>query len=781
MGMLRAELSLSSTPMFGRERELSTVCQLLVAGQHRLVTLTGAGGAGKSRLARAVTETLAATFGDAAFFVDLATVHDADLVPAAIAQVLGVQESGTRTLREILIDLLRERPSLVVLDNFEQLRDAALFVAELLIACPRLVLLVTTRETLNLRQEQVFEVEPLRLPDLSGPLDVATLEQIPSVALFVERARTRRASFELTAQNARAVGEVCVRLDGLPLAIELAAAQVAVFSPQAILTRLSSRAPLVISAPSDLPPRHQTLDATVAWSYDLLNEDERAVFRSCGVFVGGCTAEAVEAVLSGPNHRVSALETLAVLVGKSLIRLRLQPVDDESEEPRFGMLETLRDYANEQLAVRGELEEARRRHAGYYLELANAVQADLRGSGMAAALNHLSLEYANFREVFRWASEVGELTVGLRLAGALYRFWLARGHLTEARQWLEPALARGAGAAPEIRGVALNAAGVLAGMQHDHLRAVSFFEESIDVWGGLDDHAGLANAHLNLGLVAHNLGDLSRAEIQFRRAQDLYSDVGDNSGLGRAVGSLARLAREAGDLESAVELFERCLVLLRAVDDEWGVANALANLGQVMLAFGERARARDYFGQALDVRVRLGNVLGVAECLEGFAGAAVDDQPQRAVVLLGAAAELRERAGAPVPASEQVRYDQLRERARHQQTEESFAAAWAEGHGLTMQSAIELATRSEPSQLEQPAVGSRVEPEERNSQPLTRRERQVARLVALGRSNREVAEELVVGVRTVETHLEHIFRKLAVQTRTEVAVWAVQHGELRSR
>jgi non-specific serine/threonine protein kinase len=466
-------------------------------------------------------------------------------------------------------------------------------------------------------------------------------------------------------------------------------------------------------------------------------------------------------------------------VGKSLLRLQL--VDDESDEPRFGMLETLRGYASRQLAARGELPEARRRHAGYYLALAEDAQADLRGSGMAAALNRLSLDYVNFREVFRWASEVGDLTVGLRLAGSLYRFWLARGHLTEARQWLEPALARGASAAPEIRAVALNAAGVLAGMQHDHVRAVSFFEESLEVWSKLDNHAGLANAHLNLGLVAHNLGDLARAQIAFRRAQDLYSDVGDNSGMGRAVGSLARLAREAGDLASAVELFERCLVLLRAADDQWGVANALANLGQVMLAFGEPAAAREYFRQALDVRVRLGNVLGAAECLEGFAGAAVDDQPRRAVVLLGAAAELRERAGAPVPASEKVRYDQLLERARAQQSEESFAAAWAEGRSLTMEAAIELATQPEPLDVQQPTAVPHVAPDGRDAPPLTRRERQIARLVALGRSNREVAEELVVGVRTVETHLEHIFRKLSVQTRTEVGVWASQHGELMQR
>lgn len=776
IGITRPEFPQSSTPMFGRDRELSAACQLVLSGQHRLVTLTGAGGAGKSRLAGAATDALSAIFGESTFFVDLATVHDADLVPAAIAHVLGVQESGSTTVDEILVEVLGEHPSLVVLDNFEQVRSAALFVARLLAACPLLVLLVTSRETLNLRREQLFEVNPLPVPEMFGPPDGESLAQIPSVALFVERSRARQSNFQFTEQNARAVAELCIRLDGLPLAIEIAAAQVAVFSPQAILTRLSRRAPLVLRGPRDLPPRHQTLEAIVAWSYDLLDEVGRAVFRTCGVFAGGCTAEAVEAILCGGDSIASALETLALLVGKSLVRVR--PWEDGSDDPRFGMLETLRAYATEQLVARGELSEARTRHAGYYLRLAEDAQADLRGAGMAVALNRLSLEYANFREVFRWASEVGDLTVGLRLAGALYRFWLARGHLTEARRWLEPALARSASVASAVRAVALNAAGVLAGMQHDHMRANSYFEESLDVWSSLDNHAGLANAHLNLGLVAHNLGDLRRAEIQFRHAQDLYTDAGDRSGLGRAMGSLARLAREAGDLEHAVELFEGCLELLRSANDEWGVANALANLGHVMLALHEPTRAHEYFQQALDVRIRLGNVLGVAECLEGFAGAVVDDQPRRAVMLLGAAAELRERAGAPVPASEQGRYDQLQDQARHQQSEETFAAAWAEGRTLTVQAAIELASQPEPAPVKPPAAAPHVDLDDCSGHPLTRRERQIAQLVALGRSNREVAEELVVGVRTVETHLEHIFRKLEVQTRSQVAVWARQHGPL---
>jgi hypothetical protein len=309
----------------------------------------------------------------------------------------------------------------------------------------------------------------------------------------------------------RAVAEICARLDGLPLAIELAAAQASVFPPQVILDRLSSKTPFALSGPRDLPPRHQTLDAAISWSYDLLEPGERAVFRWCGVFAGGFNSEAVEAVRSGVEPNVDAVSTLAQLVAKSLVRL----VNQDAFPQRYALLETLRTFALDQLHDLGELGAAQRRHANYYVDLAESLQPRLRGEGMPAALEALAQDYANFRDVFRWSSETGDLSVGLRLAGALYRFWLVRGHLTEARQWLESALARESVVPPEVRAEALNAAGVLAGMQLDGQHAARLFEQSLELWAALSNKGRMAYAYLNLGLVAHNLGIFKAHRCRF--------------------------------------------------------------------------------------------------------------------------------------------------------------------------------------------------------------------------------------------------------------------------
>jgi predicted ATPase len=363
-----------------------------------------------------------------ASFVDLAPVRDAQLVPAAIAQALGVQESGTKAVPEILGELLRDGRSLLVLDNFEHVLNAAVFVANLLAGCPGLVVVVTSREALGVRQEQVFHVEPLAVPDMRAALDLPAAAQVPSVALFEDRARARRSDFRLTGDNLRQVAEICVRLDGVPLAIELAAAQTAVFPPQAILEQLKTSTPFVLSGPRDLPFRHQTLNSAISWSYDLLEAGERAVFRWCGVFAGGFTATAVQAVRSGIEPRVETYATLAQLVTKSLVRLS----DSAMDLPRYELLGTLRAFALEQLESAGELSEARRRHALYYVQLAEQIQPQLRGAGMTEALARLSREYANFREVFHWSSASGQLSLGLRLAGALYRVngWSRRWHVT---------------------------------------------------------------------------------------------------------------------------------------------------------------------------------------------------------------------------------------------------------------------------------------------------------------------------------------------------------------
>ncbi|HEX8969378.1 MAG TPA: tetratricopeptide repeat protein [Chloroflexota bacterium] len=754
------------TPLVGRQSELAEVCGLLAQRSTRLLTLTGPGGTGKSRLALAVAAELAESF-DQVCFVDLTTVRDAQQVPSALAQALHVNEGGTRPMLAVFRDVLAERACLVIFDNFEHVLGAASFVAELLGTCPTLVILVTSREALAVRSERVYGVEPLPVPDLDRLGDVASLRQIPSVMLFEERARARRAGFGLTEAAGRVVAEICVRLDGLPLAIELAAAQAAVLAPAAILQRLHLRAPSVSSSPRDLAARHQTLEATMGWSYNLLQPEEQAVFRACGVFIGGFTAEAAHHVHPSGGSSDDTLAILARLSGKSLIRVS----ENGAGLPRFRLLETIRAFALDQLSLHAELDEARSRHAAYYVELAERVQPRLRGSTLAAALAEVAEEYANMRAVFEWSAHSGDLATGLQLAGALYRFWIARGYLTEARGWLETVLPRATAVPPRIRAVALNAAGVLAGMQHDHERATAYFTASLDLWERVGDSTWRAPTYLNLGLVAWGSRHLEEANRFFERAQRLYLQAGDRDGQANTLGCWGLVAREQGDLDGARRLLGEALDLFRALGDDWGAANTLANLGQVKVACDDRAGATVAFQEALRIRRALGDVLHMAECFEGLAAVAADTQPRRAVRLLGAAEALRDRSGAPVAAVDEQRLARLVARLRGRLRHETFESAWRAGRGLSVEQMLEMALRDEMPHVEvvTPAGGSDIG-------RLSTREREVARLIGYGRTNREIAEVLVLSVKTVESHIKNIFQKLEVGARSEVAVWAARQG-----
>jgi non-specific serine/threonine protein kinase len=387
---------------------------------------------------------------------------------------------------------------------------------------------------------------------------------------------------------------------------------------------------------------------------------------------------------------------------------------------------------------------------------------------MAATLNELSQAYGNFRTVFQWASEVGNIAMGLRLAGALNRFWLARGPLTEARNWLSSALPRSAGIAPPIRAAALSTAGVLAGIQHDHVQAVIYFQESLSLWEMLGEVSRQASTHLNLGLVAYITGQVDEAERHFERGHDHYLAVGDRSGQARAFGHRARLAQEQHDLERAKRLLEESFELSQAADDDWGVAHSLANLGQLRLALDDRPGATAAFRQALEVWRKLGNFVDVAECFEGMAEAMIGGQPRRAANLLGAAEVLRERSGAPAAAVELRRYKELIARLHKQLREDTFATAWREGRGLTMAGAIDLAMRDD-AQREAHTDAAGV---------LSPREHEIAEMIARGQSNQGIADNLVVSVKTVESHVQHIFRKLRVRRRAEIAAWIVRQGML---
>jgi len=582
LDMCPHNLPVQPTPLIGREKEVALIQKLLDREEVRLLTLTGAGGTGKTRLGLQVAAELSDRFADGVFFVNLAPLSDPAMVVPIIAQALDLKETGEQPLLDLLKAYLRDKQLLLLLDNFEQVLDAGVQVADLLSTCSQLKVLVTSRETLHMQAEYEFGVPPLALPDLKHLPGLAELSQYEAVMLFLERSRAIKHDFVLTSTNARAIAEICIRLDGLPLAIELAAARIKLLPPQALLARLSSRLAVLTGARRDVPVRQQTLRNTIQWSYGLLNAAEQRLFRLFSVFVGGCQLSAVEAVCEAMGHEEGKeFEEIVSLIDKSL----LQQSEQEGEEPRLVMLETIREYGLEALAACGKLEATRHAHAAYYLSMAEAAEPELVGPQQVLWMERLEREYGNLGAALQWAleQEYDSQEVALRLCGALREFWVLRGHLTEEKQLLARALVRSQEETTPAYRKALQAAVDIAYLLGDHERCETESRKRLTLCERCSDKRGEAQSLALLGRLARMEGKYSAALSLLEEALARYHEVGDQQDVLWLQLLLAGVMEEQGEYTQAYALHEKNLILARERKDIIGVAWTLAGLAEIRL------------------------------------------------------------------------------------------------------------------------------------------------------------------------------------------------------
>jgi predicted ATPase/serine/threonine protein kinase len=720
-------LPVQRTAFIGREHEATALRQLLSRVDVQLVTLTGQGGIGKTRLALQVAAEAPAEFPGGVCFVPLSAVSDPGLILSTIGQALGLRETGNQSPQESLKEYVSGlgQPMLLLLDNFEHLLSFAPVITQLLTTGPKLTVMVTSQAPLHVYGEHEFPVPPLALPDLKSIPSLEVLSRLPAVALFVERAQAIKREFALTRENAPAVAAICTRLDGLPLAIELAAARIKLLSPSAMLARLESRLNLLTGGARDLPTRQQTLRSTVDWSYGLLNAAEQTLFRRLSVFTGGCTLEGAEAVCDTKgNLGLGVLDGMASMVDKSLA----QHMEQVNAETRFVMLSTIREYALERLAESADEPATRRAHAAYYLVLAEEGAED---SGVRPEwLDRFEVEHDNFRLALDYLIKTGDADWGLRLGAALFHFWETREHLTEGRDAIARLLVlKGAAARPKLRARLLFAAAILAGEQGDYSSARQLLEESLEICIELNDNCGAAVALNALAVYARDRGELADATLLFERCVAIWKDLGDSADMARALSNLANVMKLQGEYTRASSLYDECLTMFRKAGDGagvawtlnyqgdvaregsdfaaahsfceqslaafrqlrdgWGIASALSDLACLCGDQGNNAEARRLYGESIKLFQELGHKRGIARVLESLAvSAAAQSNAEQSLHLAGAAAALRQRLGAPLTPTEQARLEKALEFARRTLGNAAGLTAWMEGWAMPVEQAV---------------------------------------------------------------------------------------------
>jgi serine/threonine-protein kinase PknK len=752
------------TSFIGREQELGQIQSLRATG--RLLTLTGPGGVGKTRLALEAAAAALDGFEHGVCFVALAAISDPSLVAATIAQTLGVRVPGSGLPLDSLKSFLRDRHLLLVIDNFEQVLDAAFEIGELVATCPRLAVMVTSRAALRLSAERELLVQPLVLPDTPGSAAKvgsghSTLDGCESVRLFVDRAQAVNGHFALTDDNAAAVAEICRRLDGLPLAIELAAARTRVLEPEAMLARLEHRLQLLSGGARDLPARQQTLRTTIAWSYDLLDPPEQLLFRRLAVFLGGCTLAAVSAVCDLETEVLDAVDSL---VTKSL----LYPVAAETGVVRLTMFETIREFGIEQLVQSGELEAHRWRHAEFFLALAEQAETELRGPAASTWHARLNTEHDNLRAALEWSlTATGDAggVLALRLAAALARFWWTRGYHREGLQWLTRALAGPPDSTPE-RMKALHAAAWLAHMLHDSTAARASLDESLAIARELTDPRTEAWVLHVLGRVAYFDGNHASARALGEQSLAIAERLADPWLVGYALHLLGLAAHVAGDYATADAFYQRSMVIRQALGAREQIGVLYQLMGTCRQRQGDFATARTLYmeylaiGREFNSTYHINQVLGLLGSL-----AAVQRQPERAARLIGAAAVLHETTRTrAIPLIEALFAEGI-QLARQALGEEAFATAWAAGSAMSSEEAIAeaLAVELAPAPLHDYPAG------------LSDTEVEVLRRLAAGLTTREIAAELAIGVSTVERHITHIYDKIGGRGRAAATTFALKY------